>query len=175
MKKLIVLIVIAVALLFSGCNPVAPDYPECPDCICPECPGYECPCVPGCPDIPECPDCNCPDYPEGEKPVIILFEADPDTLECRNWCSSQPMSRPQGPGPPHCNDESTISWEVVGADIVDISGQSYVDAAGSFKVKCGDLDLGENTWILTATNSWGSDTADVIVTRTTLLSQQPQQ
>lgn len=117
MKKLIVLIVIAITLLFSGCNPFAPDYP-----------------------------------------VIVLFEANPEVLEC-GWIMGKPV-------PPGCWPKSTISWEVIGADIVNIIPDiGYVGAAGNEQVCCWDLFVGPNTFTLTAKNSAGSINAYLTITR----------
>lgn len=181
MKKLIILIVIAVALLFSGCGlttPDCPEIPECPDCICGECP--DCVCPPGggscsCPSCPGCPDLDCPDIPVPDAPVIVSFTADPPILTCKCCCGF-----PKWGGDPcpdgNCNDKSTISWEVTGAVIVSITpklegwlGDMYVDATGSEQVKCKNLDLGVNTWTLTATNGVGFVTADVTITRESTL------
>ena len=118
MKKLIVLILIAITLLFSGCNPFAPDYP-----------------------------------------AIALFEANPEVLEC-GWLLGKP-------GPPGCWPKSTLSWEVTGADIVNITPDiGYVGAAGNEQVCCWDLSIGPNLFTLTATNSAGSSTAYLTITRT---------
>ena len=168
MKKLIILIIVAVALLFSGCNPAVPDCPECPDCICDACPDCNCPAGSSCscPSCPSCPDCECP---VGEAPVIVSFDATPDILTCKDCCGFKPPC-PEG----DCYDKSTISWEVTGAVIVSITpqlegwfGDMYVDATGSEQIKCKNLDLGPNTWTLTATNGVGFATADVTITRET--------
>lgn len=167
MKKLIVLIVIAVALLFSGCNPVAPDYPECPDCICAECPDCVCPGGGSCGscNCPSCPDLDCPDIPVEGVPEIT-FSADLYTLECEECCGTDQKSWWECDS--SCYNKSTLSWEVIGADVVSIAPDiGYVGVVGSKKVYCYQLDTGDNIYVLTATNWAGSATADVTITRTT--------
>ena len=148
-------VVVAIALLFSGCCPevcpTIPDCvcPECPDCVCPDCPDCVCPDCPDCdcpdcdcPDCPDCPDCVCPE--EG-LPEIVLFETDPDTI--------------------YKDEISHLDWLVTGADVVLIDKDiGYVEAAGSWEIKSTDMPLGVTTYTLKATNSAGTNTATTTIT-----------
>jgi len=149
MKKLIVLLVIAVVLLFSGCNLITPECPEvcpeipgCPDCVCPGSPDCSCPCCPDC-------NCDCPEVPECEEcpNIVIIFTADPEILNCDK------------PG------FSTLIWAVTGADTVVITKLGSVNAGGSEIETCNELVEGPNDYTLTATNSSGSSTATVTITK----------
>jgi hypothetical protein len=131
----LVFVVIAIALLFSGCCPEI--CPTIPDCVCPDCPDCDC---------PNCPDCVCP----GEGlPDIVLFETDPDTI----WQGKNDITI------------SNLDWLVTGADVVFIDQNiGYVGAAGSQVIDANNMPLGVTTYTLKATNSVGSSTATATIT-----------
>lgn len=132
-------VVVAIALLFSGCCPEV--CPTIPDCVCPDCPDCVCPTCPDC-VCPDCPDCVCPG---DELPVISLFETDPDTI--------------------YKGETSHLNWLVIGADVVLIDQNiGYVGVVGIQEINADDMPLGVTTYTLTATNSVGSNTATTTIT-----------
>lgn len=147
MKKLIVLIAVIMALLFTGCCPTCPDTPVCPDCVCPECPDCVCPVVPGCPDIPECPECpecpTCPDCiypdipPEEEKIITITWFEDairynPEDEETNSWFNDPlgPATLIQDNGGWYFADVNE-AYNAAG-DLIDFSGAVAISETGVF-------------------------------------------
>ena len=92
---------------------------------------------------------NSPNPPPGQLPAISAFTATPSTLTAGHSAS--------------------LSWNVTGATSVTLSGTGNVSAAGSATVAPSQT----TTYTLTASNTAGSATAQVTVTVTASVDQQP--
>ena len=146
MKKLTVLLVVIMALLFTGCCPT------CPDCICPECPDCVCPV---CPDIPECPDCICPCIPEPPEEKIITITWFEDAI--RYHANGDELQRWAGDE----NGPATLIWDNGGyyfEDIQEYFHPTDIEFEGNVVITETGFLYGDATYVL-----YGLDTENIFM------------